>query len=167
MSDESMPDEPPTKQTTDGYGYPAVKKTTTSEIDISPVQVVLAKGTFLKFALMSLGSLLISISTILAFYWRSHFETKSHIANGTIHLTSGERSTLETKVEAQKHRKKLVGEVSKKVELHFREIKVRQDEQIKRQIKNVADDLKTSQKYEFNKILQEVKRTRREVRNSH
>lgn len=143
---------------------PPIKPTPSSEIEVSPIQVVLARGTFIKFALMLGGTLLVSISTILAFYWQHHFEVKAHMGNGTIHLTSGERDTLETKAEAQKHREKLVRDVSQKVELQYREIKIRQDEQINSQIKKVAKDLKNSQKHEFNKLLYEMKQTQRAVK---
>ena len=130
----------------------------------APMQVVLAKGTFLKFAITIGGTVLVGISTLLAFYWQHHYEVTSHMGDGTIHLRSGERGTLETKAEAQKHRAKLVEEVKKEVEYQHREIKVRQDEEIKKGLKKLTQDLRQEQRSEFRRLLDEVQKTRRAVR---
>jgi len=126
-----------------------------------PMPVVLAKGTFMKFAFLLLGSLLVSVSAILAFYWKHHFEFKTHIGDQTIHLTSGERATLETKSEAQANRKMMVEQVKREVEYKHREIVLKQKEQIQK----IGEELQSSQEKKLNSILNEVRRTRRAVSN--
>ncbi len=164
-------DKPKRKKTpTDGVaGHPAVKPGAPGgsgggEGDDPPMQVVLAKGTFLKFAITIGGTVLVGISAILAVYWQHHYKVTTHMENKTIHLTSGERANLETKKEAQKNRAKLVKEVKREVEYQHRIIKVRQDEEIKKGLKKLTQDLRQEQRQEFRKILDEVKRTRRAVR---
>lgn len=166
-------DKPKRKKTpTDGVvGHSAVKKPGApggsggggSDDDTMPMQVVLAKGTFLKFAITIGGTVLVGISAILAVYWQHHYQVTSHMGNGTIHLKSGERATLETKKEAQKNRAKLVEEVKREVTYQHRTLKLRQDEEIKKGLKGIGDELKQSQRSELRKLLEEVKRTRRAV----
>lgn len=128
-----------------------------------PLPVVLARGTLLKFALTISGTLLVGISAVLAFYWQHHYSVVSHMDNQTIHLQSGERARLETKAEAQQHRKNLVREVKREVEYTHRVIAVRQDEEIKKCVKKMAAELKREQRSEFKKLMDEVKQTRRAV----
>lgn len=128
-----------------------------------PLPVVLAKGTFLKFALTIGGTVVVGISAVLAFYWQHHYSFVSHMGNQTIHLQSGERARLETKAEAQHHRTKLVKEVKREVEYTHRVIKVRQDEEIKKCVKKMAAELKREQRSEFKRLMDEVRQTRRAV----
>lgn len=124
-----------------------------------PMPVVLAKGTFIKFGVLIFGSLLITISGVLAFYWKHHYETTTHMKDGTIHLTSGERGKLETKAEAKESRKKITRTIKAHVDIKLREVKVEQ----KAQIQKLGDDLKREQKAGLKRILNEVKQTRRDV----
>lgn len=126
-----------------------------------PLQVVLARGTLLKFGATVVSTVILGVSAILAFYWSHHYRVSNHMENKTIHLNSGERATLETKVEAQKHRIKLVREVKKEVEYSHRDIKLRQGEEIQKGLKKLTTELQQSQRQELKKILQEVKQTRR------
>ena len=127
-----------------------------------PLQVALNKATMIKFWAGILATLLVSISAILAFYWRGHYQTEAHIGDGSIHLKSGERATLETKVEAQEHRRNLVDGVKAELRLQQREIIVQQ----KAQIQKIGEDLKADQDAKLGRILQEVQRTRQDVRRS-
>lgn len=127
-----------------------------------PLPVVLAKGTFLKFGVLIFGSLLITISGVLAFYWKHHYESTTHMKDGTIHLTSGERAKLETKAEAKASRKRIVKIINTHVDLKMREVKVEQ----KAQIQKLGDELKQQQRQDLRKILSEVKQTRRVVRSA-
>jgi hypothetical protein len=129
----------------------------------SPMQVVLAKGTFLKFAITVGTTVVLGISALLAVYWQHHYRTTAHMDNGTIHLKSGERAVFETKLEAQQHRTKLVADVKQEVEFKHRSIKLSQGEEIKKEVAKLTQDLRTEQKAEFKKLFQEVKQTRREV----
>lgn len=129
----------------------------------SPLQVVLAKGTFLKFAITIGSTVILGVSAVLAFYWSHHYRVTAHMENRTIHLTSGERAKLETKAEAQKNRAKLVKEVKREVEYAHRKIKLEQSEEIQKGMKKLTTKLTQAQKSEFRKILQEVKQTRKAV----
>lgn len=159
---------PRKKHPTDGViGHPAVPPGSGGggNDDELPMQVVLAKGTFLKFAITIGGTVLVGISAILAVYWAHHYRVVSHMSDGTIHLKSGERGTLETKVEAQKHRAKLVEEVQKEVEFKHRDLKLNQGEEIKANLKKLGNELKQAQRSDLRQLLQEMRQTRRAIKN--
>jgi hypothetical protein len=125
-----------------------------------PQTVVLAKGTFLKFGVLLFGSLILTISGILAFYWKHHYESTTHQNDMTIHLKSGERPKFETKAEAKASRKRTVRIIKAHVNIKLREVRVDQ----KAQIQRLGDELKASQQAQIRQVLTEVKRTRRDVR---
>lgn len=158
----------PTREsrTPSGMAHPAVRPDESvpkvayePPADAMPMPVVLAKGTFLKFAFMLLGSLLVSISAILAFYWKHHYAIDSHMSDKTIHLNSGERARLETKSEAQASRKDVVQKVKQEIDLKHREVVVKQKEEIQR----IGEELKTAQRQQLRQLLLEVRQTRRAV----
>jgi hypothetical protein len=122
-----------------------------------PLPVILAKGTFLKFASIVIGSLIITVSGILGFYWKHHYEIVSHMANSNIHL---ERDQFETKKEARAGRQQIVQDLKREVQLRYREVAVQQ----KQQIQEIGDELKLQQRRKLNKILDELKDIRRDTR---
>jgi hypothetical protein len=156
--EDNTPVETPKRKrpTTSGVGYPKVGGSGGGGRKIdegTPIPVVLTLGTILKlmvpiFGLVSLG---------LAFYW----QTRTHVDNKSIHLESGERSKLETRVEATDRTKQIVSTIKTHVDLKMRQQRVDQKEQILK----VGEELKQQQKQQLSEILIEVKQTRRSIRN--
>lgn len=122
----------------------------------APLPVVLTHSTLLKLALSIIGPLIVLVSGALYFF----HQTKIHIADPTIHLARGERSKLETKAEANAQRKEIAKTIKAHVDLTMGQVQLRQE----RQIKKLGEHLETEQRQGLKRVLNEVKRTREDVR---
>jgi hypothetical protein len=125
---------------------PADEEGNPTPVIARPMPVVLTIGTIVKLASIIVIPLLGAISAGIYFFHK----TNAHIEDPVIHLTRGERHKLETKVEAKKARSKLEKSITREVKLQARELK---------------QHLLEKQKTQFDRILTEVKRARRDIKN--
>lgn len=126
-----------------------------------PMPVVLTWGTIVKFASVIVIPLLAGISFAIFFFHK----TNIHMGDPTVHLTRGERGKLETKAEACAARDKLAKSISKELTVKTRELKQDLGDQNRAQFRKLGKELKSDQNYRFSKILEEVKKARRDIRN--
>jgi len=155
-----------------GTGYPAVPAAppdppdpprgsgSQPEIVISPMPVVLTVGTIIKLASVIMVPLLGVLSAGIYFFHK----TNVHIEDTSIHLTHDERPKLETKVEAVKARNLLEESIKREVKLQAREIKQDVVDEQKVQIKKLGSELKMDQRLWGERLLGEMKQTRKDVR---
>lgn len=123
---------------------------------ISSFPIQLHSKTILKLVVPAIVAIFAAGFTLVFFYIR----TQNHVADPTKHLAPGERHRLETKAEARERTKRMIKSMKKSVKLHAREIKVEQTEQLQAATKKLAKD----QEQRFIRILNEVRQTRRAVR---
>jgi len=119
--------------------------------DEAPIPVILTKKTILKLVAFTVGPLLIGISTVLCFYWQSHWKVESHLDDKTIHLKSGQITELETKKEAVAARRELLGSIKRHQDLLHREQVI--------QLKESVLDLEKTLEKKQTSMLNELKRT--------
>lgn len=132
-----------------GEGHPAVPPADEDRNPtavITPMPVVLTVGTIIKLA----SVIMVPLMGILSAGIYHYHKTNAHVDDPVIHLTRGERSKLETKAEAQKARTKLEESITREVKLQAREIK---------------QDVAADQKSWGDRLLQEVKKARRDIKN--
>jgi hypothetical protein len=147
-----------------GLGHPAVSipdEKGQSAVVAQPMPVVLTVGTIIKLASVIMVPLLGILSAGIYHYHK----TNAHIEDPVIHLTRGERSKLENKSEAKAERKKLEKSITREVKLQARELKQDLATEQKVQIKKLGTELKLEQKAWGDRLLQEVKKARRDIRN--
>jgi len=140
---------------------PADKDGKPTAIIAQPMPVVLTVGTIFKLASVIMVPLLGILSAGIYHYHK----TNAHIDDPVIHLTRGERSKLETADGAKAERKKLERSIKREVKLQAREIKQDVAAEQKVQIQKLGTELKLEQKAWGDRLLQEVKKARREIRN--
>jgi hypothetical protein len=126
-----------------------------------PMEVVFTAQTFRKLIAWTFGPLLIVLVGGLSAFFYFYHKTNSHLDDPVIHLTRGERTKLETKVEAHKERTKLKKEITGHFDVKVREIRVEQKEQVIQ----LGNELKAAQRARLNKILIEVKKARKDIKN--
>lgn len=137
---------------------------TTDRVDLSkiePMEVVFKAEAFRKLIIWTFGPTLLTLIGALSAFFYFYHRTNLHIADPAIHLTRGERGKLETKEEATKERKKLKKEITDHFDVKVREIRVEQNEQVK----EIGKKLEKDQKSRLNKVLHEVIKTRRDIKN--
>jgi hypothetical protein len=157
----------PKKRTPSGV----VRVTSTNEVstgdDFSgsvflPMPVVLTWGTIIKFASVCVLPLIAGVSFAIYFFHK----TNIHMEDPSIHLDRGERSKLETKIEAQVARKKLEKSIFSELDIKTRELKQDLGDQQKTQFKKLGAEIKREHGRQFEKIITEVKKTRKDIKNS-
>lgn len=156
-------DKPRRPKRKSGLGHPVVsvpdEENPTAAI-ARPMPVVLTVGTIVKLASVIMVPLLGILSAGIYHYHK----TNVHIEDPVIHLTRGERSTLENKEEAKKARSKLETSIKREVQLSARELKQDLATEQKAQIKKLGTELKTEHRTRFERLLSEVQKARREIR---
>jgi hypothetical protein len=145
-----------------GEGHPAVSVSndSSSALIAQPMPVVLTVGTIIKLASVIIVPMLGILSAGIYHYHK----TNAHIDDAVIHLKHGERPKFETKSEAKEERKKLEGSIKREMKLRAREIKQDVAAEQKVQIKKLGTELKLEQKAWGDRLLQEVKKARRDIR---
>lgn len=134
------------------------KEDSTGSVSIvQPMPVVLTIGTIIKLALTIIVPILGLVSTGIYFFHK----TNLHIDDPTVHLTRGERATLETKAEAAVARKKMEKSITRELTVKTRELKQDLGDQQVKQFKKLGRELKTDQKYRFDQLMKEIQQTRR------
>lgn len=141
-----------------GDGGVRKKKPPTGEafpagITNDPVPVVFTQGTLIKLISWTLGPLLLTLLGAISAFFFFYHKTNSHLINTEVHLAQGERSKLETKVEASRQRAETRRVIKSHIDVKCREIRVEQKEQIQ----ELGRELKSEQKKQFTKILSEIK----------
>ena len=125
----------------------------------TPIPVVLARWTFIKFGVIMFGSLILTFSSVLAIYWSHYYKVEYHITNGNAHLSVGERDKLETKVQAQQARTKMLKAIKTHTNVKIREVVVEQREEFQKW----SGEQEKDHKRQFEKVLKEIKKTRQAV----
>lgn len=145
-----------------GEGHPAVpaKDGNPTAVVSGPMPVVLTIGTIFKLASVIIVPLLGVISVGIYHYHK----TNTHMDNPAIHLGNGERPTFETKIEANKARERLDTSIKREVKLQAREIKQDVTAEQQAQIKQLGVELKLEQKAWGDRLLNEVKQARRDIK---
>lgn len=126
-----------------------VVKIEDSTATVVPLPVALSWSTIFKIASVSIVALVGAGSTV-AYYVHS---TQSHMADPAIHLSRGERSTLETKKEAQANRKKMLEAVNRESTMRQREVLTEQ----KQQIQDLGDRLQKRQQSQFRQLRRAIR----------
>jgi len=135
--------EPPRKRKPTGQTSPA---------DGAPIPIVMSSGFFIKLIGIILLPTIAAVGAGISMYYRAD----AHMQRIDIHPDA---SLLETKKDAQISRIKMLREVKRTVKLEIREVQVDQ----KKKLDEISDELKQQQKEGMQKILQEVRQTRRTV----
>lgn len=119
-----------------------------------PMEVAFTQQTFRKLIAWTFGPLLVVLVGGLSAFFYFYHKTNSHIGDPTIHLTRGERISLETKAEAREERKKIKKDIITHFDVKVREIKVEQKEQMTKIVKSLEEE----QKSQYYKLLKEIKK---------
>lgn len=125
-----------------------------------PMEVVFTTDTFRRLIVWTLGPFLLFLIAAISSFFFFYHKASTHMDDPTIHLSRGERRSLETKEQATKERENLKAGITRHFDVKIREIKVEQEEQFQK----LGTELKTEQKQKLDKILTEVRRTRRDIR---
>jgi hypothetical protein len=125
-----------------------------------PMEVVFTSQTFRKLIAWTFGPLLVVLVAGLGGFFYFYHQVNNHMGDPTIHLTRGERDSLENKGEAVKARKQLKEEIITHFDVKVREIKVEQKEQVNK----LGEELKKDQTSQLTKILVEVKKARQDIK---
>jgi len=125
----------------------------------SPMEVVFKAETFRKLIIWTLGPMLVTLMGAASAFFYFYHRTNVHIEDPSIHLTRGEREKLETTEEAKKARLELKTQITSHFDVKVREIKLEQKEELKELSKGLVQD----QNIRLNKILDEVKKARKDI----
>ena len=120
-----------------------------------PMEVVFKAEAFRKLIAWTFGPLLVVLVAGIGGFFYFYHKTNTHLVDPTIHLTRGERNSLETKVEAKVERSKIKTDIITHFDVKVREIKVEQKEQLIKIVKSLEDE----QKSQYRRLLTEIKKT--------
>lgn len=120
-----------------------------------PIPVVLTLSTIIKLIAGIMGPLILGVSTILCFYWKAHWQAQQHIGDQSIHFSSQEKGKFETKEESKIAHKELLDNLKSHVDLRYREVAVKQKEDIQQ----LGEELKSQQQASFQRVLAELRKT--------
>jgi hypothetical protein len=119
-----------------------------------PMEVVFKAETFRKLLAWTLGPLAAMLVGGMAAFFYFYADTNAHKRDGTIHLKSGERGTIETKKEAKEARAKLETDIKKHFDLKTGQIGLRNEKQITK----IGTELRAQQKVQYHRLLREIKK---------